>query len=146
MEGARRQRGCGTVYGSDYSDWFHRRRSWRPVVHAVRDRRKEDERSRSSCERHRHALCGPRDRRGRVSRDLDKKIERLSSGWIGTLTSFQSQTQAATERRNRLGRRRHNSRWKLDAIDFFNQELMQFLAFNNAILASINDVIIVSDL
>src|SRR3989449_568775 len=85
--------------------------------------------------------------RVRVSRDLDKKIERLSSGWIAALTSFQSQTQAADERRNRLfGRRRHNSRWKLDAIDFFNQELMQFLSFNNAILASINDVIIVSDL
>ena len=85
--------------------------------------------------------------RVRVSHDLDKKIERLSSGWITALTSFQSQTQAAAERRNRLfGRRRHNSRWKLDAIDFFNEELMQFLSFNNAILASINDVIIVSDM
>ena len=83
----------------------------------------------------------------RVSRDLDKKIERLSTGWFAALTSFQSQTQAAAERRNRLfGRRRHNARWKLDAIDFFNEELMQFLSFNNAILASINDVIIVSDL
>ncbi len=83
----------------------------------------------------------------RVSRDLDRKIERLSSGWITALTAFQSQTQAASERRNRLfGRRRRNSRWKLDAIDFFNKELMQFLSFNNAILASIEDVIIVSDL
>src|SRR5207237_5092953 len=38
------------------------------------------------------------------------------------------------------------SHWKLDAIDFFNDEFMQFLSFNNAILASINYVIIVSDL
>src|SRR5437867_12870241 len=45
-----------------------------------------------------------------------------------------------------FGTRRRNSRWKLDAIDFFNEELMQFLSFNNAILASIEDVIIVSDL
>src|SRR5947207_4794628 len=83
----------------------------------------------------------------RVSRDLDRKLERLSIGWITALTAFQSQTQAASERRNRLfGRRRRNSRWKLDAIDFFNKELMQFLSFNNAILASIEDVIVVSDL
>ena len=42
-------------------------------------------------------------------------------------------------------RPRRNSRWKLDAIDFFNEELMRFLSFNNAILASIEDVIIVCD-
>ena len=42
-------------------------------------------------------------------------------------------------------RARRNSRWKLDAIDFFNDELMRFLSFNNAILSSIEDVIIVSD-
>src|SRR5438034_2266428 len=84
--------------------------------------------------------------RVRVSRDLDRKIERLSSGWITALTAFQSQTQAASDRRNRLfGTRRHNSRWKLDAVDFFNEELMRFLSFNNAILASIEDVIIVSN-
>jgi len=40
---------------------------------------------------------------------------------------------------------RRNSRWKLHAIDFFNDELMRFLSFNNAILASIEDVIIVCD-
>ena len=84
--------------------------------------------------------------RVRVSRDLDRQIERLSSGWIAALTSFQSQSVAAAERRGRLfGRTRRNSRWKLEAIDFFNEELMEFLSFNNAILASIEDVIIVSD-
>src|SRR2546427_1734509 len=82
----------------------------------------------------------------RVSRDLDRKIQRLSSGWFAALTSFQSQSMAAADRHNRLfGRERRNSRWKLDAIDFFNEELMRFLSFNNAILASIDDVIIVSD-
>ena len=30
-------------------------------------------------------------------------------------------------------------------MDFFNEELMRFLSFNNAILSSIKDVIIVSD-
>jgi signal transduction histidine kinase/CHASE2 domain-containing sensor protein len=84
--------------------------------------------------------------RVRVGRDLDRKIERLSTGWLAALTSFQSQSADANERRNRLFvRAQRNSRWKLDAIDFFNDELMRFLSFNNAILASIEDVIIVSD-
>jgi signal transduction histidine kinase len=83
----------------------------------------------------------------RVGRDLDRKIQRLSTGWLAALTSFQSQSADANERRNKVFvRARRNSRWKLDAIDFFNDELMRFLSFNNAILASIEDVIIVSDL
>ena len=82
----------------------------------------------------------------RVGRDLDRKIQRLSTGWLAALTSFQSQSVDANERRNRLFvKAPRNSRWKLDAIDFFNDELMRFLSFNNAILASIEDVIIVSD-
>jgi signal transduction histidine kinase/CHASE2 domain-containing sensor protein len=84
--------------------------------------------------------------RGRVIRDLDRKIERLSDGWTAAIRSFESQSRAAAERRERLfGRARRNSRWRLDAIDFFNEELMRFLALNNAILASIEDIIIVSD-
>ena len=84
--------------------------------------------------------------RGRVIRDLDRKIERLSDGWTAALRSFESQSRAAAERRERLfGRARRNSRWRLDAIDFFNEELMRFLALNNAILGSIEDIIIVSD-
>ena len=82
----------------------------------------------------------------RVGRDLDRKIQRLSTGWLAALTSFQSQSADANARRNKLFvRARRNSHWKLDAIDFFNDELMRFLSFNNAILASIQDVIIVSD-
>ena len=38
-----------------------------------------------------------------------------------------------------------NARWRLEAVDFFNDDLVRFLSFNNAILASIEDVIIVAD-
>ena len=84
--------------------------------------------------------------RVRINRDLDRKIERFSSSWIDELNSFQSQSAASAIRRSRLfGRVQRDARWKLDAIDFFNEELMRFLSFNNAILESIEDVIIVSD-
>jgi len=85
----------------------------------------------------------------RVNRDLDGKIERLSTGWLSALNWYEPQwpeSAVARERRAELmGKRRRNSGWKLFAIDFFNEELMRFLSFNNAILASIEDVIIVSD-
>jgi signal transduction histidine kinase len=85
----------------------------------------------------------------RVNRDLDGKIERLSTGWLSALNWYEPQwpeSGVARERRAELmGKRRRNSGWKLFAIDFFNEELMRFLSFNNAILASIEDVIIVSD-
>ena len=84
--------------------------------------------------------------RVRLGRDLDRNIGRLSTGWLAALTSFQSQSADANERRNKLFvQARRNSRWKLDVIEFFNDELMSFLSFNNAILASIEDIIIVSD-
>jgi signal transduction histidine kinase len=85
----------------------------------------------------------------RVNRDLDRKIERLSSSWLQALRSYElgsSQSLAAAETRTQfLSRRGSSSRWKLDAIDFLNEELMRFLSFNNAILASIEDVILVCD-
>ena len=85
----------------------------------------------------------------RVNRDLDRKIEHLSSGWLAALNWYEAeapQSAAAVERHSKLlARDRRNSRWKLYAIDFFNKELMRFLSFNNAILASIEDVIIVCD-
>lgn len=86
----------------------------------------------------------------RVNRDLDRKIERLSHDWLAALHWYDpesSQTTAAIEKRASLlttsGRR--NSGWKLFAIDFFNDELMRFLSFNNAILSSIEDVIVVCE-
>jgi signal transduction histidine kinase/CHASE2 domain-containing sensor protein len=85
----------------------------------------------------------------RVNLDLDRKIRRLSSDWLAALPLYEPEwprAARAVERRTKLlsmGWR--NSRWKLDAIDFFNEELMRFLSFTNGILASIEDVIIVSD-
>jgi CHASE2 domain-containing sensor protein/anti-sigma regulatory factor (Ser/Thr protein kinase) len=85
----------------------------------------------------------------RVNRDLDAKIERLSSSWLAALNWYEPEwpeSAAAVRRRAKLmARGRRNSRWKLHAIDFFNEELMRFLSFNNAILTSIEDVIIVCD-
>jgi signal transduction histidine kinase/CHASE2 domain-containing sensor protein len=85
----------------------------------------------------------------RVNWDLDRKIERLSSGWLSALNWYEPEwpesAAAAQRRASILSRPRRNARWKLDAIDFFNDELMRFLSFNNAILASIEDVIIVCD-
>jgi signal transduction histidine kinase len=85
----------------------------------------------------------------RVNTDLDRKIERLSSDWLAALNWYEPewpQAARAVERRAKfLMKGRRNSGWKLDAIDFFNEELMRFLSFNNGILASIEDVIIVSD-
>jgi signal transduction histidine kinase len=85
----------------------------------------------------------------RVNWDLDRKIERLSSGWLAALRWYEPEwpesEDAAERRANFLAKRHNNARWKLDAIDFFNDELMRFLSFNNAILTSIEDVIIVCD-
>jgi signal transduction histidine kinase len=85
----------------------------------------------------------------RVNWDLDRKIERLSTGWLAALRWYEPEwpesAVAARRRANMVSRKHRNARWKLDAIDFFNDELMRFLSFNNAILASIEDVIIVCD-
>lgn len=84
-----------------------------------------------------------------VNVDLDRKIDRLSTGWLAALNWYEPEwpesAEAAGRRANVLSRQPRNARWKLNAIDFFNDELMRFLSFNNAILASIEDVIIVCD-
>jgi len=86
----------------------------------------------------------------RVNRDLDKKIDWLSSSWLAALHWYEPewpQSVAALKRQAKLlARGRSNSRRKLHAIDFFNEELVRFLLFNNAILGSIEDVIIVCEL
>jgi len=66
--------------------------------------------------------------------------------WVTALDAYERESKSRDEHRENLfGTQRRNSRWKLDAVDFFSEELVRFLAFNNAILASIKDVIIVSD-
>src|SRR6185503_8527059 len=80
----------------------------------------------------------------RILADLPDSSER--DGWLAALNDYEKESLTRGARREKLfGSRKHNSRWKLDAVDFFNEELMRFLSFNNAILASIEDVIIVCD-
>jgi signal transduction histidine kinase/CHASE2 domain-containing sensor protein len=83
----------------------------------------------------------------RVNRDLDRKIDRLSGDVLSALRWYEPQWLAASgERRKKfLAAARRDSSWKLQAIDDLNEELMQFLSFTNAILASIEDVLIVCD-
>jgi signal transduction histidine kinase len=85
----------------------------------------------------------------RVNMDLDRKIKRLSRDWFDALRWYEPelpQSARAVERRAKLlAKAGRNSRWKLEAIDLLNEELMRFLSFNNQILASIEDVIIVCD-
>jgi signal transduction histidine kinase len=67
-------------------------------------------------------------------------------GWLRALNEHEKELLVRGSKREKLFKKqRRNSRWKLEAVDFFNEELLQFLSFNNAILASITDVIIVSD-
>jgi signal transduction histidine kinase/CHASE2 domain-containing sensor protein len=109
-----------------------------------------------------------------VNRDLDSKIENLSrwgesslspaewdarqritrevegpdrEGWLRVLDEFQQESgRRLTHRKGLLAEQWRSSRWRLGAVDFFNDELIRFLAFNSAILQSIEDVIIVSDI
>jgi len=66
---------------------------------------------------------------------LDRRTDILSIGIRGVRRSPQAVV------------RDNAAQFPLEArrIDFFNEELMKFLSFNNAVLASIEDVIIVSD-
>ena len=82
--------------------------------------------------------------RQRILSELPHCSER--EGWLTALDAYERESSGRDKNRKHLfGTRRHNSRWKLDAVDFFSEELMRFLSFNNAILASIEDVIIVSN-
>jgi len=85
----------------------------------------------------------------RVNRDLDRKIDRLSGDWLAALNWYEPewpQSPEAVERRESLlSRRTKNAEERLGEIDFLNDSLMRFLSFTNAILASIEDVIIVCD-
>jgi CHASE2 domain-containing sensor protein/signal transduction histidine kinase len=79
-----------------------------------------------------------------VNRDLDAKIERLS-GWFSDFRMYSPPAADVVRRKRLFGEPHMGARWKLDAVDFFNEELIRFISFNSAILSSIQDVIIVSD-
>jgi PAS domain-containing protein len=113
--------------------------------------------------------------RVRVNRNLDEKIERLSKlgaeispvhaawsasdrvlasvadgperqGWLAAIDKHQTDTSGRKKNRLTLfAAPRPSYRWRLNAVDFLNEELVRFLSFNTAILSSIDDVIIVSD-
>ena len=78
-------------------------------------------------------------------------LEQVEAGeardcWLAMLEAAEQEGRARRSRRQRLlDIVRRDSRWKLDAVDFFNEQLYRFLSFNNAILGAIDDVIIVSD-
>src|SRR5262249_21738819 len=70
----------------------------------------------------------------RVNRDLDDKIGRLSlwdperNGWISPLDATESEMETrSTHRKQLLATTSRNARWRLQAIDFFNEELVRFL-------------------
>jgi signal transduction histidine kinase/CHASE2 domain-containing sensor protein len=66
--------------------------------------------------------------------------------WLHAIRSYETaEVRRQKERTHLLGVRWRNSKWRLGAVDYFNDELVRFLEFNNAILSSIEDVTIVSD-
>lgn len=108
-----------------------------------------------------------------VNTDLDSKIEKLSrwgepesgtewdarvriteqtaagpqrEAWLRALQIFETDLSRRQSERIRLfAAPWRNSRWRLGAVDFFGEDLVRFLSFNSAVLQSIEDVTIVSD-
>jgi signal transduction histidine kinase/CHASE2 domain-containing sensor protein len=66
--------------------------------------------------------------------------------WLEAIRAYEAASaRRQKERAHLLGVQWRNSRWRLGAVDYFNDELVRFLEFNSAILGSIEDVTIVSD-
>ncbi len=66
--------------------------------------------------------------------------------WLEVIDDYeQNRSKRHARRADLLGAGRHNAPWKLEAVDFFNAQLYRFVSFNKAVLASIEDVILVSD-
>jgi len=60
--------------------------------------------------------AGPRER---ILKDIQDSPQR--EGWLAALGDFAKESLVRSERRKKLfENRRHNSRWKLEALDFFN--------------------------
>jgi signal transduction histidine kinase/CHASE2 domain-containing sensor protein len=81
-----------------------------------------------------------------------EQVERTAPGgaardaWIDSIRLYEAASaRRQKERSHILGVRWRNSKWRLEAVDFFNEELVRFLEFNSAVLGSIEDVTIVSD-
>ena len=98
---------------------------------------------------HRRGTARPGSRQNRSCEPRPgSKIERLSGDWLAALYWYEPEwpqaARAVARRKKLLAKGWRNSRWKLDAIDFFNEELMRFLSFNLFLQAS-EDVIVVCD-
>ena len=77
------------------------------------------------------------------ARDLDAALQRR---WIEVLARHAEEGGKHRDRRERLlARRRRDAAWKLDAVEFSNEQLHRFVVFNEAVLAGIDDVIVVGD-
>ena len=77
------------------------------------------------------------------ARDLDAALQRR---WIEVLARHADEGGKHRDRRERLlARRRRDAAWKLDAVEFSNEQLHRFVVFNEAVLAGIDDVIVVGD-
>ena len=81
-----------------------------------------------------------------------ERVERMApsgvarDAWLDAIRSYEAASmKREKERTHLLGVRWRNSKWRLGAVDYFNDELVRFLEFNNAVLSSIEDVTIVSD-
>jgi len=85
------------------------------------------------------------DPRERVSAELPEGPERQA--WLSALTSAETEERGRSSHRKKLmaGTNQSNAKWRLEAVDYFNEDLVRFLSFNSAILGSIEDVIIVAD-
>jgi signal transduction histidine kinase/CHASE2 domain-containing sensor protein len=109
----------------------------------------------------------------RVNRDLDSKIAKLSlwghshsgssqsnvmdrvlalppskdrEAWIESIrTAETAAAHRARERSRMWASPLKTSKWRLQAVDFLNEELVRYLEFNRAVLGSIDDVTIVCD-
>ena len=78
-----------------------------------------------------------------IDRVTDPGVRKL---WGEVIEAYEHGRSTRQGRRSSLlGAQRHNAPWKLEAVDFFNEQLYRFVSFNKAVLASIEDVILVSD-
>src|SRR5262249_20959762 len=76
------------------------------------------------------------DARQRVQADLLAGPER--DAWLSAIRSTEQQSAGReSDRKRLLAAPQRNARWRLQAVDFFNEDLVRFLSFNNAILSSI---------
>jgi signal transduction histidine kinase len=109
----------------------------------------------------------------KVNRDLDSKLERMSTWtagkqrdgvpgglseeigaladseardeWLRAIEAYDERQRGLEAERAEAAARHRDAPRKLDAVEFFNQEMARLVSFNDAVLGGIGDVIIVAD-